>query len=357
MMDVELIPADSPLVERIWRRLEAAAKPSYFLSWGWIENWLACLPRSEMPRLAVFTKDGEPRAACMLSHRFLLRHHMVPSRALFVNATGLPARDDLTIEHNGVLGAGALSLAELADALHDWDEIFLPGIDATAFTTLDAGPHRVIVEKDVAAPFVDLARVRASGDYLALLGHKTRGQIRRARRELGALQVEVAPDLDTAFAFYDELVALHAAHWAEKGLPGAFADPWIDHFHRRLIQQRLHHGEIQLMRVRAGTCTVGCLYSMIANGRVHVYQSGFARFDDPHVKPGYVCHAAGVEHAAAHGLGVYDPLGGDSRYKESLSTDTTRMLWVRIQRRLPRFAVEDRLRRWKQARQPHDASA
>lgn len=346
-MRVELIAGDPSGIESIWRTLERRVNPSYFLSWGWVENWLACLPRRERPKLAVFEDGRRPVAACMLSQRLVLRHRVIPSRAVFVNATGAPARDDLTIEHNGLLGE-RISLAQFAEAMpYEWDEIFLPGVDADAFAALDAGPYRVLVDKEVAAPFVDLAAVRAKGDYLALLSHKTRGQIRRARRELGAFQVEIAKDLDSAFAFYDELVALHTAQWHEKGQPGAFADPWIDHFHRRLIQQRLHHGEIQLLRVRAGDRTVGALYSMIASGRVHVYQSGFAKFDDPHIKPGYVCHAAAIEHAAASGLAFYDPLGGDSRYKESLSTSATRISWLRIQRRLPQFAIEERLRSWK----------
>lgn len=342
-MSVELLPANAPRTEEIWRRLEARARPSYFLSWGWIENWLSCLPHRETPQLAVL---GGGAAATWISRRRLLRHHVIPSRAIYLNATGLPARDELTIEHNGILGA-RMPLRELVDAFHDWDEIFLPGIDPDAFTSIDAGPHRVIVDKEVGAPFIDLAAVRARGDYLALLGHKTRAQIRRARRELGTLDVEVAADRDTAFAFYDELVALHTAQWHDRGEAGAFADPWIDHFHRRLIQQRLHLGEIQLLRVRANGGTVGLTYSMVASGRVHVYQSGFAKFDDPNIKPGFVCHAAGVELAAARGHAIYDPLGGSSRYKEALSTGASRMQWLRVQRKLPQFALEARLRRWK----------
>ena len=353
MTHLELIDATDWRVEPTWRALEQVARPVYFLTWGWIENWLACLPAGEAPQLAVFHAGGRPIAAAMLGHRWLVRHHVVPSRAIFLNATGRPARDELCVEHNGLLQVPGttVSLAALARVLpHHWDEIFLPAVDEAAFASLDAGPHRVLIDREVAAPFVDLEAVRRRGDYLALLGHKTRGQIRRARRELGPLQVEVAADLRAALATFDELIALHAAQWHKRGLPGAFADPWIEQFHRRLIERRLPHGEIQLLRVRAGECTIGCLYSFIANGRVHVYQSGFAAFDDPHIKPGYLCHAAAVEYDAAAGHAIYDPLGGDARYKEQLATGATRLRWLRIQRRLPWFALEARLRSWKHAR-------
>jgi hypothetical protein len=234
---VEVVPAYAPETERIWRSLEEVARPGYFLSWGWVENLLACLPRSEVPRLAIFRDGAAPIAACLLGQRWILRHGVLPSRAVFLNATGLPARDDLTIEHNGFLQRPGtqISLARLVDLLpRDWDEIFLPAVDADAFASLEVDHHTVLVDKEVPAPFVDLAAVRAAGDYLALISHKTRGQIRRARRELGSLTTEVAADLPTAFSIYDELVTLHTAQWHAKGQPGAFADPWIDHFHRRL---------------------------------------------------------------------------------------------------------------------------
>ena len=38
---LELLTPSDPASERIWRSLEAVAAPSYFLSWGWISNWLA----------------------------------------------------------------------------------------------------------------------------------------------------------------------------------------------------------------------------------------------------------------------------------------------------------------------------
>jgi hypothetical protein len=329
------------------------------LTWPWISNWLTCLPRDEAPRLAVISDRGTPIAACFLGRRWVLRHHLLPARAVFLNTTGLPGRDELCVEHNGLLRAPGVevSLAQLAGLLpFEWDEMVMPAVDSDAFGALEAGPYRVLVDREVAAPFVDLGAVRAAGDYLLLISHKTRSQIRRARRELGPCRVEAATDLPTAMSIFDELVTLHAAQWREKGHPGAFADPWIAHFHRTLIQQRLRHGEIQLLRVRARDRTVGCTYGLIANGRVLVYQSGFARFDDPHIKPGYVCHAAGIEHAAAAGHAVYDPLGGDARYKESLSTGATRMVWLRIQRRLPRFTLDEVLRSWKHGRAGASAS-
>jgi CelD/BcsL family acetyltransferase involved in cellulose biosynthesis len=353
MLQLELTVPESPRVEATWRLLEARAQPPYFLTWGWIENWLACLAPGDRPELATFRSDDGPVAACFLARRRVRRRHLLPTRTMFVNATGIPHIDDLCLEHNALLGApdARVSLTEVLRLLPGgWDELQIAALDRDAMD-LEAGPHHLVhVEREVAAPYVELAAVRARGDYAALLGSNTRAQLRRSRRRLGErgdLRLEVARDAEHARAIYDELVALHTARWRERGQPGAFADPWVDGFHRRLIAQRFAHGEIQLLRLRAGARTVGCAYNLISSGRVLFYQSGLARFDDAAIKPGYALHAAAIEHAAHAGHAVYDLLAGDTRYKRALATDAAPLLWVRIQRKLIRFAVEEQLREWK----------
>ena len=347
---LELVDPHTARAAALWQELERAARPAYFLTWGWIENWLAMLPRTEAPSLAIIRDGSEVTGAFFLGRRLVIRHRVLPSRAAFLNATGIPSRDELCIEHNGVLGT-ARSLAELVRILPaDWDELFLPGVDRDAYASLDVPRgYRVLVEGTTPAPYVDLARVRAAKDYLSLLSSNTRAQIRRARRHIGACTLEVARTLEEAFATYDEMVELHAASWQARGKPGAFADPWFARFHRRLIERRFQHGEIQLARLRGPAGTLGCLYNLVANGRVLFYQSGLSSFDDGAIKPGLLCHAATIEHCAAAGHAVYDMLAGSTRYKSSLSTDTQELAWLRVQRTRLRFAIEDRVRTWKHA--------
>ncbi len=345
-ISVDLLASDDPKVAELWHTLEIH-NTSYFLAWGWIETWLAALPAEHRPQLAVISDGGAPIAAGFLGRHWSLRHHLLPSRALFLNATGIERYDELCLEHNGLVGAAAIPA--LVEGLpRGWDELWLPAIDPTALPT---DRFRVVIDREVAAPFVDLAEVRASRDgYLGLLGTGTRAQIRRARRGIGPLAIEIAEDEIRARAIFDELVALHTATWHRRGEGGAFADPWILQFHRTLIAKRFAAGELELMRVTAGDVTVGCLYNLVYRGRVLFYQSGLAHYPDPRIKPGLVCHAAAISHAAASGRAVYDFLAGDSRYKRSLATRETKLAWVRIQRPLARFAVEERLRGWKQSR-------
>jgi hypothetical protein len=338
---LELIDSFSPHAERIWTSF---ATPSFFLSWGWIENWLACVPRDQAPRLAVFRDHGRAVAACFLGRRFELRRGIIPLRSYHLNSTGVPRLDEIMIEYNGV--AGSLALAEFLEALPaGWDEIDLPGLDDTAFGGVNettGGRWRLKIERRVPVFTVDLAGVRAGG-YLAKLSGQTRSQVRRAQKAAGTLELEVATSEAHAIAIYDELCALHIAHWRARGHPGSFADPWFDRFHRRLITRRFGAGEIQLVRVRANGDTLGCLYNFVWNGRVLQYQTGLVSADDARAKPGFVCHTAAIEHCAAAGLEVYDFLAGDMRYKRSLSTGSGWLVWCRVQRPRLRFVVEDQL--------------
>jgi CelD/BcsL family acetyltransferase involved in cellulose biosynthesis len=349
-MHLELIDPREPRALDIWHDLEARTQSSYFLSSGWVENWLAALPIEQLPKLAVIREGGEPAAAFFLGDRDVRRHLAFKSHALYVNATGSDRHDEVCIEHNGVLGRVPFqTLVELMPG--DWDELYLPGIDRTAFDDIGAlRGYKVRVDHESVAPFVDLEAVRsAEGGYISLLGASTRNQLRRTRRIVGNLDLDIANDEASALDIYGELLRLHARTWAARGQQGAFADPWFEQFHRRLILSRLASGEIQLMRVRAGTLTIGCLYNFVHRGRVLFYQSGLASFDDPHVKPGYLCHAAAVEYNALAGHHVYDLLGGTLRYKQSLATGSARLVWLRVQRPRVRFAVEDQLRRVKRA--------
>ena len=343
MRTLTIVDANDACVEPTWRSL---ASPSYFLSWGWVETWLASLPVAHHPRLAILLDEVGPLAACFVRTLATIRHHVVPTRVMFVNATGVPRLDELCIEHNGLVrrpGEPA-TLAELVAALStDWDEIALPGIDPGELATIP--PAQLHIDRAVAAPYVDLARVRETpGGYLELVGASARAQIRRARRGAGVVEIEHARTLDRAFAIYGELVGMHSRSWAARGETGAFADRWFDDFHRRLIANRFASGEIDLVRVTADGQAIGCLYNFVYRGAVLFYQSGLARLSDPRIKPGFLCHAAAIEDAARAGHAIYDFLGGNARYKHSLATNETRLVWARMQHPHARFTVEEWLR-------------
>lgn len=336
-------------VRDVWCGLEASCQPSYFLSWGWVETWLDALPPSAPITLYVARRAGAPVAAFFLGARTQWRHRVLPSRALHLNQVGDGAYDEICIEYNGMVHNGQPpAFTEVLDHLPgDWDEIYLPALDADDALArgliADHARLRLRIDGNTPSPMVDLAKVRDAGDYLKVLGGNTRSQIRRSQKlynARGKLALDVAGSPAQALEIFDELVALHRRSWSERGQAGAFV-PFVHAFHKRLIAQRFASGEIQLLRIRAGDSTVGCLYNLVSRGTVAFYQSGLAFESDSKLKPGLVCHALAVAHDAAAGHRWYDFLGGGSRYKQSLSTDARNLVWLRLQKNRLRFALED----------------
>lgn len=369
-MKLELIPVTGGLkrIREIWENLEESTNTSYFLSWGWIENWITSLPDHAKPEFVVFLEGKDPLLAFFIGKGTLVRamedfygqRHLFKTRAWFINATGIPAFDRLAIEYNGFLCQQDKSfrLTDILKLLPDsWDELYFPGLDMRSFPGTEAldsiPPYKTIIKdgKIILSPFVDLDTVRArGGDYLSLLSANTRAQINRSYRlcEITApVRFEVAHDTQSAMDIYRELVDLHGQAWANRSKKGAFSSDYMFQFHKQLIQKRFKYEEIQLLRIKYANNTIGCLYNFVYKDNVFFYQSGINYTLEKRLKPGLVAHVEAIRHNAIAGHRTYDFLGGDSRYKTSLATHHNRLIWVRLQKPLLKFRIENALKTFK----------
>jgi CelD/BcsL family acetyltransferase involved in cellulose biosynthesis len=347
-------PSSLDGVERDWRDLESRSDRSFFMSWSWIGNWLGALPAHIRPELLRVESQGRTVALGILVGRLVRRHGVFLSRALFLNSTGDPHLDEITIEYNGLLcergfeQMAARRCVEFLFSRGDWDEWFLDGIQ-------DAGPYdrvplcgaRWIRLRQSKSHYVDLSALRcAGGEYVGLLGSNTRYNIRRSVREyekLGPLEIESANTIEQACTFLSSLSQLHQAYWQQKGLPGSFANPFFNEFHAKLVRSLFAEGSIQLLRLRAGDGILGYLYNFVDQGRVYNYQSGYDYQLCPKQqgRPGLVTHVYAVEFNRAAGHHRYDFMAGDSQYKQALGLGSTEMVWLEAQRSRLRFALED----------------
>jgi len=376
-MRLELIPVTGnlKLVRELWETLESENNTSYFLSWGWIENWLTSLPDPALPTLMVLREGGDPLLAFFIGKKRLsglslfkgrresgdaTQEHLnqimycgrrlFPRRGWFLNATGNPAFDRIHIEYNGFLQKrqGDVTLLNILNMLPDsWDEIYLQGIDKSSFPECDIpdalSPYETIVDREMAAPFVDLNMIRKQGkEYLSLLSANTRSQIKKSYRlcEKTPVRLEAAIDVQSALNIYDEMVALHEHAWTARGKDSAFATDYLYQFHRNLISKRFAHNEIQMLRIKCGDQTAGCLYNFVYKNSVYFYQSGINYNLDSQLKPGYLSHVEAIRYNLAAGCHAYDFLGGEERYKMSLATHHNRLIWMRVQKPLLKFRIE-----------------
>lgn len=342
-----------------WCELEARAQPSFFLSWSWIGTWLDCLgDHVRHGRLLCARQHGRLVGLAVVFDAPIRRRVLPLGRAAYVNETGIPAFDELTIEHNGLL-LDTSQPAAVQQAMFDrlcwanspWREVQMRHADGVVTANLDANSTDVRWRADTSeCSLVRLQRVRErGGDFLGLLSAGRRAHLRRCMRAyatVGRLHLEQAQDVPTALAFLDRLQVLHDRRWAERGRPTAFGGAFCREFHRRLVTDALPRGELQMLRVSAGAQELGYLYSFVHNGRVCFYQSGYD-YDllGPKHSPGLVTLALAIQHNAALGHDVFDFMAGSQTYKAALATDTVTMIsWTAYRRSM--LSVAEEAIRW-----------
>lgn len=357
-LQASLLPMPSlQALEAMWTELEARAAPSFFLSWYWIGTWVAGLPAGVQARLVRVQMGDRVVGLGILVRRSVRRHRVLSLRSLFLNCTGDPLLDEITIEHNGLLAQAGMEAAVTQAAVDSlraemgrWDEVVFERVDLPD-VVLATNSGRARWRELVRMPsyYVNLDAVRASGKPLAAaLSSGTRYQLQRSIRryeQFGPLAIEEATDMGTAERFFERLVELHQRHWIARGMPGSFANAFLCDFHRRLIALALPHGVIQLLRITAGTTELGYLYNHVYRGRVYVYQTGFDYSGDgPYDRPGVVSHALAIEHNVGRGHCVYDFSPGNVEYKQRMSNASTTVATLVLQAPRVKLRLEELVR-------------
>jgi len=345
-------------LEAEWRAVEARVAPSFFLSSAWMGTWLATLPPALRLYRAAAHRDGEIAGIAVLVANAVRAFLRAPSRGLHLNTAGDERWDCIAIEHNGFLATPNDQSALIA-ALGDWfaagagglgDELRLPGV-AAGLSSDFLDRHRLLHSTQTRTGFaVGLGRVRAAGDFAALLSGNARQQLRRAQRDFaqdGAVAITEAGDRSEALAYFAALKELHVRSWGRRGQRHAFVEPYFEAFHRALIEREFARGAIQLLRVTVADRAIGYLYNFRHGGRIYAYQSGFDDVDRKR-RPGVVTHALAIGHNAVAGAAVYDFLAGENQLKASFATERYELAWQVI--RFPRlkYRLESAARHAKQ---------
>jgi hypothetical protein len=364
-LHTELVPCpDLAELAREWDDLAGRSDGHFFTSWTWMGSWLATLPPAQRPwllRTRAADSCDQTLGLALLGRCTVHRHGFVHSRSLFLGATGDEVLDDITIEYNQPrldrrCATAVLQAMQdhLIHRLADWDELVLPGLDASparldALTRGSTGYRLLVDEKR--AHRLDLDLVRQAGSLSQHLGQRLRYRLRKTRKACeahGPLSLQAATTTDQAHDYLDRLITLHQPYWQQRGQPGAFASDYARAFHHRLVGEALARGQLQLLHIHAGTQTIGYLYNFLQDGHVYSYQSAFEHQALPSsVTPGQLCHALAIDASAQAGHRVYDFMAGDHRYKRELASHSRLMRWVVLQRPRLDLRLEHQLRLFK----------
>ena len=334
-------------LERVWRELDRTGSHSFFLTWTWVGTWLKTLPPSVRPMLLKAVQGPKIVGLALLTMKHGTQWGISPRDQAWLNSTGDPALDCITIEHNGFATQGAWD-DQWWPALVDWfaasprlaDELVLSGIASESLA--ETRRNLIRVEHRDPAYRTPLRGITDEEGIESLLSRNARHQLRRSMRDYereAPLRLDVAQDLETGLEFFTRLKALHMRSWDRRGRHHAFYHTFFETFHRALIAAGFADGNVDLLRVSAGQSTLGYLYNFRRNGTVFSYQSGF---DDaaPGLRPGYVCHALAMAHYAAAGMSTYDFLAGSNQLKQSFGTELYELRWIQFQKPSIAFRAE-----------------
>ena len=341
-------------IEQEWNDLQKRADCSYFQSWGWISVWLKQIAIELQPIVIKVMLNGELTGIGLFVSRDIKRRKLFHSRAMFLNEYPFDGRN-MVIEYNGMLSAkGHESSVYFVTAQYLLREY--KGYDEFVFGAVEQGliplssenfdtEGEWTVNDESTSWSVDLLSFPAGIEgYLSSLSRNRRGQIRRSIRvyeQDGPLQIEEALNIEQALYYFDRLKALHSEYWQSKGESGSFANPVWHEFHQALISQRLDFGEIQLLKVSGNAGEIGYIYNVVLDKHVYVIQTGFRRTEDKRLMPGYVAHSVAIVYNQSKGMAIYDLMHGEALYKRILCNRKQKLLWVVLQRKQLKFAVEN----------------
>jgi CelD/BcsL family acetyltransferase involved in cellulose biosynthesis len=349
-----------PLTELapIWQSLQGRADHSFFTSWAWIGCWLETLPKTVSPLLLMGERAGKIVGIGILVAKNRSQIKVFETPALYLNSTGNPYLDEVTIEYNGFLAdrSGAQVIIEkmlnflFYNQLYRCNEVLIHGAinRQKNQSGIPADTRLLETRKDVCYS-VDLDLLRTSEqDYLATLSATRRYHIRRSIKQyakLGSLNLIAAQSESEAIFFLGELRKFHQAYWNKKGSAGAFANLFFYEFIHRMVKTQFADGVVQMLRISVGDRPIGYLLNFVYQGHVYQYQSGFD-YDvcKKYNGPGYVSHLYGVEYNLKVGHRIYDYMAGESNYKKSMGKPMSELSWQVVRRSSVAFRVEDCIR-------------
>lgn len=361
---VGVVPLSSDQITQTqskWLDLEARSDRPFFLSWMWIGVWLSTI--EDEPLLCQFYRGERLVGLGFLVSKMQTRHGILKSRQYYLNATGNPNIDSITIEYNSFLtetGEEGNVWQAFADYLNvanelAWDEIIIPGLTSHLATSISGLGTPTLLRSKAGSYFLDLDahRLRHGSsleEFVATLGKNTRSQIRRSLKlykERGDILYERADSPAAAWAFLQECAPFHAKRWEAKGGTGAFDRAHYSAFHKSLIDEYFDSGELEVIRISAGDQAFAWLYNFIDKGRLYFYLCAFRFEQDNRLKPGLVAHSLCITEHLKLDTGIYDFMGGDNRYKSSLGEAGPDIQTIAIQRSCLKFKIEGLLRRLK----------
>lgn len=295
--------------------------PTPFTSLAWQESWISSL--KVLPILFTFKLGSQTIGYCWIASKNMLS--LLPLSSWYLNQTGVTAQDQVWVEYNTIICSKKHEQACLTALLNK------AKIDRVCKLYISMS-YDIAISKDLVDNSIRVDSENVNGyrtflltsDLEKHLSKNTRSQIRRSTRLLeqdyGAISVIEASE-EQLHSYLTKLGSLHKDKWSKSSEGSGFNNPLFLSHHKYLLEN--FRENVSIIEIKAGTTLLGYSYNLIFGDTVYFYCSGINyQYENNKIKPGYTLHSTLMEYYRTKGFYWYYFLGGESRYKKSLSTET-----------------------------------
>lgn len=301
-------------LELIWKELESESQnDSFFISWYWISTWLSVVNGS--PFLLMATENDRV-VALGLFYEGKVSLGPFKKKIWWLNKTGNQAYDQVWIEYNDLLFSSHLT------------EVQMSSIRQAPITQKGHKNQEVHFDLTECAPSSSQHKSSTKGyltllndgtkeiDFFSAFSRNTRQQINRSLKllkEKGEVKLLIE---SKSISFFETLCSKHREQWGSSLWGSGFDNPYFLAFHKALHNNE--NTKVLAFSINGDVLALG--YYFLYKKRVSFYLSAIDKFDDNRIKVGLAFHYLAMKHFQKQGYEVYDFLGGDARYKKSMSS-------------------------------------
>jgi len=345
------------IIANKWQRLEKNASVSVFLSWQWVGNWLD-LVTDEIFLIEAY-REGEVVGLGFFVETTRKVFGVWPVKQWWLHKTGIQKQDQIWIEYNDFLLDESCSIdvrEKMIEAVCDFDvsikEIII-GLSSSEILNYYSKIFNKFNFSDVSMAKVNgyLVSLEPSKDYLTVvLSKNTRSQIARSEKLLhsqGELNFEVVTTQENIAKLSPTIAKIHIERWKDTPEGSGFLNPTFKNFHEAMADSNVA-STIQIAVLSLNKFELGYLINFVYNNTVYFYLSALQKNLDNKIKVGLTLHSKAIQYYIKQGVKSYDFLGGEARYKKSLSNKEYKLemrcyyrsgLLVRFERKLKSFRV------------------
>jgi CelD/BcsL family acetyltransferase involved in cellulose biosynthesis len=292
----------------------AAPRPSPYLLWAWVDEWLAG-PGAHATVAAVSAhRDG--RLVGLLPTCVVRRYGL---RMLVFAGDNESWSGDLMLA-TGEPGATAAALVAASAGL-PYDIASLTGLPSSSLLASAAGGRMRVIER-VEAPVLDMPDGWDAA-YAARASSQRRSRDRKRERQLeaaGAFELRIADTSAEIEAVFGDVLTLHALRWGGRRDGSQFGTPAGAHAQRAALARLADQGHAGIVLLRLDGRPIGFQIWLTVGDAMYLHRSGV----DPaamRFSPGLIAMRRTIAHGSAElGITRVEMQGAGDQYKLDLAT-------------------------------------